>query len=72
MRILAISGSLRRGSHNTGLLRALREEAPDGVEVAIWDGLKELPALRRRRRRRPGTTGGRRLPQSSCMMPTRS
>lgn len=43
MRILAISGSLRRGSYNTGLLRALREEAPDGIEIAIWDGLKELP-----------------------------
>ncbi len=43
MRILAISGSLRRGSHNTGLLRALREEAPDGVEVELWGGLKEIP-----------------------------
>ena len=33
MRILAISGSLRTGSYNTALLRALREEAPAGVEV---------------------------------------
>ena len=43
MRVLAISGSLRRDSNNTALLRALREEAPAGVEVEIWDGLKEIP-----------------------------
>jgi len=43
VRILAISGSLRRASSNTALLRALRDEAPDGVDVEIWDGLKEIP-----------------------------
>jgi len=43
MRVLAISGSLRRDSNNTALLRALREEAPAGVEVELWDGLKEIP-----------------------------
>ena len=43
MKILAISGSLRDGSHNTALLRALRAEAPVGVEVARWHGLKEIP-----------------------------
>jgi chromate reductase len=43
MQVLAISGSLRRDSNNTALLRALREEAPSGVEIEIWDGLKELP-----------------------------
>jgi chromate reductase len=43
MRILAISGSLRSRSNNTALLRALREEAPAGVEIELWDGLKELP-----------------------------
>ena len=43
MHVLAISGSLRRDSNNTRLLRALREEAPEGVEVTIWDGLKQLP-----------------------------
>jgi chromate reductase, NAD(P)H dehydrogenase (quinone) len=43
MRILAISGSLRADSYNTGLLRALAEEAPEGVEVVIWQGLKEIP-----------------------------
>ena len=43
MRILAISGSLRAASYNTGLLRALAEEAPEGVEVVIWQGLKDIP-----------------------------
>src|SRR5919206_2363096 len=43
MRVLAISGSLRQGSNNTGLLRALREEAPEGVEVELWGGLREIP-----------------------------
>src|SRR6476469_4118578 len=43
MRVLAISGSLRRDSNNTALLRALREEAPAGVEVEVWDELKEIP-----------------------------
>jgi chromate reductase len=44
VRILAISGSLRDGSYNTRLLRALAEEAPEGVEVELWEGLKEIPA----------------------------
>ena len=43
MRVLAISGSLRRDSWNTALLRAFAEEAPSGVEVALWDGLKSIP-----------------------------
>ena len=43
MRILAISGSLRSGSHNGALLRAAAEEAPRGVEIELWDGLREIP-----------------------------
>jgi chromate reductase len=43
VRILAISGSLRDASNTTALLRALREEAPEGVEVQLWDGLKGIP-----------------------------
>jgi chromate reductase, NAD(P)H dehydrogenase (quinone) len=43
MLVLAISGSLRAGSNSTALLRALREEAPDGTEVVLWDGLKAIP-----------------------------
>ena len=43
MNVLAISGSLRDASNSTALLRALREEAPEGVEVILWDGLKSIP-----------------------------
>src|SRR5213593_2942778 len=43
MRVLAISGSLRADSNNSALLRALREEAPEGVEVEMWHGLKTIP-----------------------------
>jgi chromate reductase, NAD(P)H dehydrogenase (quinone) len=43
MRVLAISGSLRAASHNTALLRAAAELAPDGVEVELYQGLDRLP-----------------------------
>jgi chromate reductase len=43
MRILAISGSLRRGSHNTSLLRAAGELLPPTHELVVWDGLKDVP-----------------------------
>ena len=43
MRVLAISGSLRAASNSTALLHALREEAPEDVEVILWDGLKTIP-----------------------------
>jgi chromate reductase len=43
MRVLAISGSLRRDSNNTRLLRVLAEEAPARVQVALWEGLKDIP-----------------------------
>ena len=43
MRILAISGSLRAGSHNTDLLQAAAAVAPDGVDISLYDGLKEIP-----------------------------
>ena len=42
LRILGISGSLRKASFNSGLLRAAREIAPDGMEITIFD-LKDLP-----------------------------
>jgi len=42
-RILAVSGSLRRGSHNTALLRAAADVAPASVSVDVLDGLAELP-----------------------------
>ncbi|MGH3082144.1 MAG: NADPH-dependent FMN reductase [Gaiellaceae bacterium] len=42
-RILGISGSLRRESHNTGLLRAAAEAAGQDVELELYDGLKGIP-----------------------------
>src|SRR4051812_17672669 len=45
MRVLAISGSLRRESHNRRLLRAARAELPTGVDLVEWDGLAGLPAF---------------------------
>jgi chromate reductase, NAD(P)H dehydrogenase (quinone) len=43
LRILGISGSLRRGSHNVALLRAAADELPPGVELDVYDGLRDLP-----------------------------
>ena len=43
MKVLGISGSLRRDSRNTALLRAAAELLPDGVELELWEGLKALP-----------------------------
>jgi len=43
MRVLAISGSLRAASHNTALLRAAAEHAPEGIEIELYDGLESLP-----------------------------
>jgi chromate reductase len=43
MKVLAISGSLRSGSHNTDLLRGAAAGAPDGVDIELYDGLKEIP-----------------------------
>ena len=43
MRLLAVSGSLRRNSHNTRLLRAAAQQLPSGVELELFDGLKQIP-----------------------------
>jgi len=45
MRILGISGSLRRGSHNRQLLRAAATALPPGVDLVEWNGLADLPAF---------------------------
>jgi chromate reductase len=37
MKVLAVSGSLRADSHNTSLLRAAAEAAPEGIEVELFD-----------------------------------
>jgi chromate reductase, NAD(P)H dehydrogenase (quinone) len=43
MKVLAISGSLRRDSYNTRLLRSAADLLPDGVALELWDGLKAVP-----------------------------
>jgi chromate reductase len=43
MRVLGISGSLRRDSHNTELLRAAASLLPSGVEFELYDGLRDIP-----------------------------
>jgi chromate reductase, NAD(P)H dehydrogenase (quinone) len=43
MRVLGISGSLRRDSYNRRLLRAAARLLPPGAELVVFDGLKEIP-----------------------------
>jgi chromate reductase len=43
MRVLGISGSLRRDSYNSGLLRAAADVLPPGAELELFEGLKEIP-----------------------------
>jgi chromate reductase len=44
MRLLAISGSLRRGSYNSVLLAAAAAHVPAGAELVVWRGLDAVPA----------------------------
>jgi chromate reductase len=41
-RVLGISGSLRKASFNSGLLRAAQTVAPTGVEISIFD-IRNIP-----------------------------
>lgn len=43
MRILGLSGSLRRDSHNTRLLLGTRALLAPGVELDVFDGLAAIP-----------------------------
>lgn len=43
MRVLGISGSLRRDSYNSALLRAAAERLPAGAELVEFQGLREIP-----------------------------
>ena len=43
MRVLGISGSLRRESHNTKLLRAAADVLPPGAELVLFDRLRDIP-----------------------------
>jgi chromate reductase len=44
VRILGISGSVRRGSHNLTLLRAAEAQLPPNAEFEAWRGVADLPA----------------------------
>lgn len=41
--LLAISGSLRIGSSNTAILKALQPLLPEGVHIDIYEGIGQLP-----------------------------
>jgi chromate reductase len=43
MRVLAIPGSVRADSLNARLLRHVAEQAPAGVEIELYEGLKSIP-----------------------------
>ncbi|GGT23427.1 NADPH-dependent FMN reductase [Streptomyces chromofuscus] len=43
VRILALVGSLRAGSHNRQLAEAAVKLAPEGVDVQMYEGLAEIP-----------------------------
>src|SRR5262245_39431910 len=43
MRIMALCGSLRLRSSNRGLLLAARKHAPEGMDVAIFESIRDLP-----------------------------
>ncbi|MBY0396391.1 MAG: NAD(P)H-dependent oxidoreductase, partial [Thermoleophilia bacterium] len=43
LRVIAIAGSLRRGSHNRRLIDEAARLAPPGVTVEVWEGLRDLP-----------------------------
>ncbi|MEU6541426.1 NAD(P)H-dependent oxidoreductase [Streptomyces sp. NPDC047000] len=43
VRILALVGSLRAGSHNRQLAEAAVKLAPEGAEVVLYEGLADIP-----------------------------
>lgn len=55
MKILGISGSLRRESHNTKLLHAVGEQLEErGLDFAVYESLKVLPPYDEDDDRQPG------------------
>jgi chromate reductase len=43
IRVLGVAGSLRAGSFNRSLLRAAVDLVPAGMEISIFEGLREIP-----------------------------
>ena len=42
-RILGLSGGLRKASTNTALVRVAQQQASEGVEIELYDGVGSLP-----------------------------
>jgi chromate reductase len=61
IKVLAISGSLRRNSHNTTLLRAAAELLPPPVELEFFDRLKAVEPYDEDADQGAGPAGARRL-----------
>jgi chromate reductase, NAD(P)H dehydrogenase (quinone) len=59
MRVLGISGSLRRASYNRRLLRAAEDLLPPGAELVLFEGLKEIPPFDEDDELAPGLAVGR-------------
>ncbi len=59
MRILGISGSLRRDSFNTRLLAAAAERLPEDVELGSLGRARSRASVRRGRRSGAGAGRGR-------------
>jgi chromate reductase len=43
VKVLAISGSLRKASFNTLALRAAQQLAPEGMEITLFEAMREIP-----------------------------
>ena len=61
MRVLGISGSLRRDSHNSTLLRAAAELLPPSAKLEVFDGLKAVEPYDQDDDTGKGPEGARRL-----------
>lgn len=61
MKVLGISGSLRRDSRNTALLRAAVDLMPPPVELEMFEGLKAVPPYDEDDDEGRGPAGARRL-----------
>ena len=61
MKVLGISGSLRRDSHNSALLRAAADLLPPSVELETFDGLRLVEPYDQDDDAGPGPDGARRL-----------
>jgi len=45
MNLLAVSGSVRKGSYNLALLRAIKEQCPKDFSVSVYDQIRDIPTF---------------------------